>query len=257
MAPTDTSCDRFWRWWKRKRTAIFLCLFSVYIILRIGLWAIDLSKSKEENMFFLETKAKKLAIVIPFSISDLPRLLRAIRYEWRLSSLHCLPLPDTSWENHQCGVLEVEKNGVRSEWKADETHMKQRACESTKGYAYFIDFIFYLDGNYDEDLPNAKIQIEDAIGENGMLHDCFETLIFLSSRSEAIEVANINAFRSSHNEIYSSSPQTYLYLKLIYLFKLSELAYYAYDFFFWMPLDVFPLRNYWLDGIYEQVFFLF
>ena len=47
----------------------------------------------------------------------------------------------------------------------------------------------------------------------------------------------------------------FMFLKLLYLFKLSEMEYNTYDYFFWMPLDVQPIRSFWIDGIYEQVFF--
>ena len=40
-----------------------------------------------------------------------------------------------------------------------EEHFNLRGCDSSKGYGYFIDLIFYLDGRYEE-LPYAKAIIE-------------------------------------------------------------------------------------------------
>jgi hypothetical protein len=261
--PVDSKCDRAWRWWNRQRATIFLCLFSVYIILRIGLWVLDFSTTKDSNMFFLETRAKKMAIVIPFREDDIDRLTNTLRYGWRMATLKCFPLPEgpssssssssyTSWAHHPCATLSPQQPPDPPLWFPDDRFLVQKACDSAKGYGYFIDLIFYLDGNF-EDLTESKLRIDDAIADNSMLRNCFETLIFLSSRSDMGDLEDRLPPLSSSPPSSHDLPENYMFLKLTYLFKLSELAYNAYDYFFWMPLDVQPIRDYWIDGIYEQV----
>lgn len=242
--------DRCDRWWKKKRTTISLCLFSVYILLRMGLWIMDFSQSRDSNVFFLESRAKKLAIVVPFFEDEIAKLTWKLRYGWRMTNLKCLPMPrDASWEGHPCGVRTVGEGTLESvTWKPDERYMKLDACQDAKKYGFFVDLIFYLDVGFDQ-YPLLKQEIQEAIADNPMLEGCYETVIFMSSSMHTDMFDN----RDLYVETTKMPRVDFMFFKVFDLFKLPDYEFNAYDFFYWMPLNVQPVRDYWLDTVYEQV----